>query len=710
MALQYRFRLLLLTLMVLGGCGVLLQRLHQFQIEERSYFLANVPTTHQVVVREPGVRGEIRDRNGTVLARNRRSYEVVFNLEDIFQGYQDWQDTQKTEEEEKALSADEVVPTPDGAPRLSDRKDIVRIVNEWLIPRLETKGLEAKTFTRALEIHFNTHRGFVPFPYRTDLTYDEFANLAERSLQFPGVKIAVVPRREYPYGSLACHILGQVKQWERGDIPKEFRRASRMHYQGDSKGSAGVEYTLDEQLKGTGGTQTYVRNEKNKIIAIEDYQPPTQGATVELTIDARMQYLVETIMRKVGRGAAVVMDPSTGEVLAMASVPNFDPNHFVPSINSKQWKDYTTNPARPFVNRALSAYIPGSTFKLPTSVAACMHDQAGFRHNCTGATAYGSLLIRCWKTSGHGTLGLDAAIQRSCNPYFMALSKVMGREPIVDTFELLGFGKKTGIRLPNESAGLVPGSVAWQRQYGNGRSLSPASLGMTTIGQDKSQATPLQIAAATAAIANGGKYYQPRILRRIIASDGTVIQDNVPIVKTNLIQEGLPKKALEKIRKGMWMAVNQAGGTARRASVDKITVAGKTGTAQTGLPDSGDKNNAWTTAFAPYDQPRFAVCVFVRNGRSGGKVAGALTHYILRGLFAIDYGFQPQLTRTGLVPGHFDAIEEVPLPQDGYLALDLGEPGEDGDTLDAELVKQGIPLKVAPRRIILPTISPEEDQ
>ena len=700
---SYRFRLFLLTGMVLLGCGVLLSRLHEFQIEQREKYVANVPTSHNVTVREPGVRGEIQDRNGTVLALNRRSYEVVFNLQDIYQSYVEQR------KDDPKLQVEETFRGADGMPRLRKKTDIVRIVNDWVIPRLEAHGLGGKRFTNALKVHFDTHGGFVPFPYRTDLSYDEFAQLAERSLDFPGVKVTVVPRREYPYGTTACHLLGQVKQWEKGDIPREFRGRSRMHYQGEDKGIAGVEYSMDEHLRGKGGRQVYVRNEKNQIIAVEDYQPPEQGSTVELTIDARMQYLVETIMRRVGRGAAVVLDPSTGEVIAMASVPNFDPNHFVPSISSKQWNAYNTNKANPFLNRAINSYTPGSTFKLPTAIAGCIHGQTAYRHNCVGATTYGSLRIRCWKTTGHGSLKLAPALQRSCNPYFMSLANQIGNEAMVETFDLLGFGRKTGIELPNEDPGIVPGSDIWKREIKPGARLTPAAAGMFSIGQSDSMASPLQIAAATAAIANGGRYYQPRLVRRIITADGEVVRDNVPIVKVNLLNHGMTPQSIEVIRKGMWMAVNQAGGTAGRASLDKIQVAAKTGTAQTGQPDSGDKNNAWTAAFAPFDTPRFAVCVMVRNGRSGGKVAGTLTHLILRGLFAIDYGFQPRLTKTGLFPGHFDAIEEVPLPKDGYMTLTLEDTEETGDILDAALVRQGVPVKVTPRKVLLPSISPRED-
>ena len=193
---KYRFRLYLLTALILVGCGTLLSRLHEFQIENRASFVANVPSTHTVSVREPSVRGEITDRNGLVLARNRRSYEVVFNLEDI---YKNWK-----QQNPDALKnqTEETVNRGDGLLTKRKKIDIVEIVNTWVIPRIESFGLGGKRFSKALDIHYKTHGGLVPFTYRTDLTRDEFAQFAEHSLHLPGVSVTVRPRRVYPYLSL----------------------------------------------------------------------------------------------------------------------------------------------------------------------------------------------------------------------------------------------------------------------------------------------------------------------------------------------------------------------------------------------------------------------------------------------------------------------------------------------------------------------------
>ncbi|MGJ8694977.1 MAG: peptidoglycan D,D-transpeptidase FtsI family protein [Verrucomicrobiaceae bacterium] len=702
---KYRFRLYLLTALVLVGCGTLLSQLYEFQIENRARFVANIPTTHTVSVREPGVRGEITDRNGTVLARNRRSYEVVFNLEDI---YRNWQ-LQHNKGPQPEL--EETVMGPGGMPVKRTKKDIVKIVNEWVIPRIESYGLGGKRFSRALKTHYETHGGLVPFTYRTDLDYDEFAQLAERSLDLPGVSVTVRPRRIYPYGSLACHVLGMVNQWKNGDIPDEYRKP-RMHYQGDDYGEAGVEATMNDLLKGEGGMRVYVRNEKNKVIAVEDYTPPREGARIELTLDSNIQYVVENVLRRIGRGAAVVMDPGTGEVLAMASVPNFDPNDFVPSISDEQWKVYLANKADPFINRAISPYTPGSTYKLPTAIAAIRHGQVGYGHNCIGYTPFGKLRIKCWKTGGHGPLGLSEAIQRSCNPYFMSLAGDLRSKAMVDTFDLLGLGRPTGIRLPNENAGIVTGSKFWSREIKPGAIMTPATLAQMAIGQSDSMATPLQMCSVVATIANGGRYYQPRIIRKAIGTDESgnekVFIENIPVVKQDLLKEGVTEHRLEVIRKGMWKAVNEQGGTAQRVALKDVFVAAKTGTAQTGQT-KGDKNNAWTVSFAPYDNPRYAICVMVRNGGSGGAVAGTLSHLIYRGIFAMENGSVPRLTKMGLHEGHFDFIATLELPPGDELPFQVEDLGETGNEVDEELLQERTPVKVTPNTAPLPSITPVAD-
>jgi penicillin-binding protein 2 len=710
---KYRIRLFLLTALILMGCGTLLSRLYEFQIDRRAQFVAKIPITHTVEIREPGARGRIVDRNGVVLARNRRSYEIVFNLEDIYVGYTehkksltDKKEDQNKNEKPQLIEAERKAP---------DDEMIVEAVREWVIPQLESFGLNGQRYTRDIGTHYKTYRGLVPYRYRQDLTADQFAKIAVRSHEIPGVEVRVMPRRVYPYGALAGHIIGYVKQWAKGDIPDEYRgkQNKNRHFQGDAKGLTGVEFTTDEYLKGKAGKRILVRNERNKVIATEDYQPAREGAEVQLTIDSRIQLIVANVMRLIGRGAAVVMDPNTGEVLAMVSVPNFDPNDFIPAITEARFAEYNTNRARPLINRAIGRYIPGSTFKLPTAIAAACHEKTNFWHNCLGFSQFGNTKIRCWKTYGHGSLSLTDSIQRSCNPYFMSLAGTLGSKAMVNTFELVGFGKRSGILLPSEDPGFLPGSDTWRRKY-PGASMTRATLAQFAIGQSQSLATPLQVCSVASTIANGGKYYQPRIVRRIFGEDpngeAQIIKENIPIVKTNLIDEGVSRAEMDMIRLGMWKAVNELGGTATKVALEDVFVAAKTGTAQTGKTNIEHTHNAWTTSFAPFEKPRYAICVMVENGKSGGAVAGVLSQRIYREIFNMEAGLNMRITHLGTYAGNFEAFEKIEIPEGEIYSLTDSEEGETGDEIEDVLLSREQPNLITPNENLLPSIAPTPDR
>jgi len=705
---RYRLRLYLLTALILIGFGVLLSRLHDFQIERQQYFSAKVPGNREVTVREPGIRGEITDRNGIALARNLRTYQVSLDLEEIYKAYQ--KENQVTPELERVVMRD-------GQPRPTTEKDIVKIVNESVIRRLKEPDLNlARNFNaRTLRVHYLTHGGLVPFSYRADLTYEEFARLAEHNLELPGVYLSTRPIREYPYGTLASHILGYVKEWGK-DIPQAAARKFD-HYVGEERGVDGVESTMDEVLSGPGGKRTLIKNEKGRIVGTQDwdYTRPGVGARVELTIDARAQYLVENVLRRAGRAAAVVMDVHTGEVIAMASVPDYNPNDFIPTISQARWDYYKDRVSMaPFTNRALEAYAPGSTFKVPTALAASIEDKANRSYSCSGIVFYGNTPVRCWiqqKGGRHGSLDLTRAIQQSCNPYFNLMANNIGGQAMVEGFQLVGFGKQTGIELPSERAGNLPGSRAW-RTARPGAVLTPHTIAMLSIGQGEAMATPLQLCSMVAAVANGGKYYQPRIVKRAVAADGSIVIPDQPKLEVDLINAGVKPKDLELIRKGMWMAANQAGGTAGRVRLPKIEVAAKTGTAQT--TDNGKaSHNSWLMAFAPYEEPKYAVCVLVQHAGSGGAVCGPLANLIFRGLFAQDDGLRLPLQPQTEYAGHTDKIEAIELPADVLAAInasefeeDLGETGDEAGDLSIDI----IPVTPEPVVLPTPTITLEDDE
>ncbi len=664
---SYRLRLYLLTALVLFGFGALLSRLHEFQILRRNEFLQLVPGNRSVTVREPGIRGEITDRNGITLARNLRNYEVSFNLDEIRQAY---------------LSQHEGDPTiqrltkEDGLTRKRSEKDIVAIVNEVTIEKLRKLGLAKNYKAGDLRTHFLTHGGLIPFSYRADLTYSDFAKFAEHNLDLPGVYPSIRPERQYPYGALASHVIGYLKQWEKGDVPESATRKFD-HYIGDEKGIAGVEASMDGILLGPEGQKTIVKDEKGRTIRMSDYTKPGIGATLKLTIDARVQYLLENTLRLAGRAAGVVMDVNTGEVLAMASVPDYNPNDFIPSISQKSWDSYRANQQlAPFTNRAISEFTPGSTMKIPTAIAGALAGKASELYSCDGFVTYGNKEVGCWiwnqHRQTHGLENLSQAVQHSCNPYFNKLANAIGWRAMVEGCQMVGIGKRTGIELPKEDAGILPGSRQWHAANPS-LEMTPVLGAFLSIGQGDTLATPLQICAVAACMANGGKYYKPRIVKEAVSEDGKVLIADTPNLQIDLTKSRIKASDIELIRKGMWMSTNEAGGTSGKVKSPGISAASKSGTAQT--TDNGKKsNNSWVMSFTPYDNPKYAICVLVQNGGSGGGVCGPLVNLVYRGLYARDNGVRLPLKPMEKVMGNTNRFEKtIEVPPQMIASVEAGD-------------------------------------
>lgn len=689
---RYHLRVYLLTALVLFGFGVLLSRLYEFQIIKREAFVKDAPGNRTLTVRQPGIRGTIKDRNGVELARNRRDYEISFNLQEIVDAYR----LQSAAEDERKM----MVETPykdDGMQRTRKELNIVAIVKKQVIEPLNELGLAADFDSEELVTHYKTHGGLIPFSYRTDVTYEEFARYAEHSLELPGVYLNLKPQREYPYKALAGHILGYLRQWAPGDIPEDAKKRFGYQYVGDDKGVAGIEMTMDDMLRGVSpenpngaeGYKVIVKNEKGKIIGERpaDAQDPGTGAEVTLTIDAEVQYLLSNALRRAGTASGVVMDVRTGEILAMASVPDYNPNDFVPAITPEKKKEYESNPLKPEINRAISTFSPGSTFKIPTALTGAMYGLSTRNYNCSGYVTFGNMKVGCWiaqKGGAHGNQTLPQAIQHSCNAYFMQLANSMGPKKMTDGFRMLGLGEKTGIPLPGEYPGMVIGSREWQRKYPNDRP-TPVNMGFLSIGQGQALASPLQLCAVASCVANGGKYYHPRLVKTAIAQDTarTVLVKDEPRLKVDLIQEGMKQSDLDLIRKGMLMAT-QTGGTATKVAIPGYEIGAKTGTAQAEIVIQDgrpyQRHNAWTMAFGPFEDPRYAIVVYVHEGKHGGTVAGPLVHLVMQGLLSRDEGMKLPLHPLEPVAGELKAIEEIPLPEDVLAAIDVTQ--DDGETGD----------------------------
>ncbi|HEX8281383.1 MAG TPA: penicillin-binding transpeptidase domain-containing protein, partial [Chthoniobacterales bacterium] len=354
--LNHRLRIQILALFMLLGMGAITLRLWFVQVARGAEWTAKIRGSSEVTVRIPSIRGEIRDRNGIALVQNRASYAVDFYLPEMVKGYR---------ERVGSPPLTEYRATIKGMPKDMKEPDIVKIVNDGVVPRLDDLALARDYNASRLQKHYRTNTE-VPFPYIKDIDFETMAKFSEHDVGLPGVDIAIKPVRSYVYGALAAHLLGYVGAPD--DTNKEEARKFTF-YQGDVDGKSNIEKTMDEYLRGKPGVKYLRRNAKGQIEGVLRETPPQAGANVILTLDAKLQAIAEEALRSVGRAAAVVVDPRNGEILAMASVPSFDPNTFIPSIKAKDWEALRKNEANPLINRAVSAFPPGSTFKLVTALA-----------------------------------------------------------------------------------------------------------------------------------------------------------------------------------------------------------------------------------------------------------------------------------------------------------------------------------------------------
>src|SRR6058998_2491957 len=405
---NWRLRIQFLALFMLLGMGALGLRLWWIQVAHGVEWTAQLRTSSQATVRIPSVRGEIKDRNGLTLVQNRASYEVDFYLPEMVKGYR---------ERFGSPPLTEYRATINGMPKDMKEPDIIKIVNDGIIPRLNDLDLARDYNSNRLQRHYRNDTE-VPFSYIKDIDFPTMAKFSEHDVGLPGVDIAIKPVRSYIYGALAAHLLGYVGAPD--DINREEAKKFTF-YQGDVEGKSNIEKSMDEYLRGKPGVRYLRRNAKGTIDGVLREDPPKQGANVFLTLDARVQAIAEEALRMVGRGAAVVVDPNNGNVLAMVSVPSFDPNTFIPSIKAKDWAGLQKDEARPLINRAISTFPPGSTFKIVTSLAGLRRKLSTARFNCGGGVSYGDPFFQCLageKHSTHDTLRLVHTIKVSCDSFF----------------------------------------------------------------------------------------------------------------------------------------------------------------------------------------------------------------------------------------------------------------------------------------------------
>lgn len=470
----------------------------------------------------------------------------------------------------------------------------------------------------------------------SNISNSSLAKINEMSSSFPGISTTAEPTLYYPYGLLASHILGYV-----GPISEDELEANPEEYdQNDITGKTGIEQVLEKYLRGTDGVKQIDMSVDGVVTDEYVAQEAVAGADVMLTIDSDLQKVTEDALannikmmqdgelsgaKTAKEGAAVVLNVKTGEILAMASYPNYDPSLFIDGISTENWNNYLNAEDHPLMNKAISSISPpGSTFKMVTAIAGLESGAIDLntRINDTGVYRYyRDYQPRCWKSGGHGWLNVTKAIEVSCNYFFYETGRRTGIDRLVQVASALGLGQKTGVELPGEEAGILASK----------ETMSPWSEGYTiqaAIGQLNNSFTPLQMAKYVAMVANGGQNLEVTLIKSITNADGTEVpKDEVePYVNEKLGVSGnsgsdinISDENLQAIKEGMKGVTSDGSGTAYTYFRDfDIEVGGKTGSAST---DDNGNANAWFVGFAPFDDPEIAVAVYIKDGQHGSYTA-----------------------------------------------------------------------------------------
>jgi penicillin-binding protein 2 len=528
----------------------------------------------------PAPRGQITDRHGVPLAQNKLSYNLAINF-----------------------------PTPldfSDARALSFAHEKIDKVEKLI-------GRSLKISDEAILRHYR-NRGIMPFEIVQNLTQSEYDEVKDRLPAATVVRPVYV--RIYPNGKLAGQIVGY--SGKTGRNPDGIIDNHETLWP-ETEGREGLEQTFNEMLTGKHGQYKLTFDKDGRKTSEKLIAPPVPGDNVITTLDLRLQELAEKALEaKAKRGAIVVVDPNTGDILALASWPTYDPNLFVPSISTEKFKALQDDPNIPLLPRAFrSSYPPGSTFKIAVGIAAL--ESGSVRpddtYECVPSIEIGNLTFHNWKKGDRGALNFIQALTESCDTWFYQVGIKTGAAPIIDWALKLGFGAKCGIPLRGEVEGRVPNDEYMKATHG--RRLLNGDIANLSIGQGDTQVTPLQMAQAMAIVANGGTFFQARLVQQVQTLDNQIVTAYQVRAKKTL---DLSPATLDELRTGMINAVNGAGGTGHGASLDNVEVAGKTGTAQWG-PRNKERTAAWFAGFLPSDQPQYAFAALY-EGDVGSKVHG----------------------------------------------------------------------------------------
>ena len=594
-------------------------------------------------------RGLIMDRNGKIIADNQPAY---------------------------SLTVDRVVMKPMVKADATHRDKLVSFLTGVLnVPTAE------------VEARFDKGKGIPvahPLDVGEDLTMDQVAMIQAQSMSFPELNITPVQRRNYGYGTMAAHVMGFISEVSEKDLAthKDLK-------QGDLIGKRGVELMYDEYLRGKDGAEYWEYDSHGRRLSefATARKEAIGGDNVYLTLDFEMQRRAEQyFVENEFVGAAVALDPRNGEVLAMVSSPTFNPNMYSKRFTPQVWKTVISNPFKIELNRTIQGlYSPGSVFKAVMAMAG-LSDGAitpTSTFDCGGTAMFFGRRFRCWQKNGHGAVSVANALKVSCDIFFYNTGARLGVDKIAHYANSLTFGEVSGIDLDGEKAGIVP-STDWAAKKQH-RRWYPSETISVAIGQGPLIVTPLQVANMMAAIASGGKVYQPHVVKKIAHTnpDGTTV---VRAVQPQVLHDvHLSPAALQTVRLGLWKVVNEEGGTGGNARIAGLDVSGKTGTVQvirqTGWISTANmpfmaRDHAWFASFAPRDNPQLVVVVFVEHAGTHGGIDSAP---LAKLMYQARFGSDMQNARLDLSnPDTIEAIKEGKTPTPGQTVKPPATPVTNG--------------------------------
>ena len=577
--------------------AILLVRFVYLQVARHTYYQTLSESNRIAIIPIVPNRGLILDRNGVVLAHNYSGYTLEINQNK----------------------------TADIEATINDLSTMVAITNK-----------DRKRFNKLLAESHN----FETLVIRNRLSDEEVARFAAQQYRFPGVEIKARLFRDYPFGTKTSHLIGyigrindtEVNQLEENDLAANYRGS-------DYIGKTGLEQSYESDLHGTTGMEQVEVDAGGRAVRMLSRTAPISGNKLVLSIDAKLQEIAEKSFGSY-RGALVAIDPNNGEVLAFVSKPGYDPNPFIDGIDTQSWDELNNSPDVPLNNRALRGqYPPGSTIKPFMALAGLNFHTRTPEQTINDPGVYylpgSSRQYRDWKAGGHGSVNMFKAIQMSCDTYFYGLATELGIDNISKFLSRFGFGKKTGIDLEGETSGLLPSQEWKMKRYQ--QIWYPGDTVSVGIGQGYNLVTPLQLAFATATLANNGVAYKPHLVKEVQSPRSS---ENRFIAKEPLYDLNINPKDLDLVRRAM-VAVTQPGGTAVSASLGaSYQIAGKTGTAQVVAMKQGEKydvskvderhrDHAWFIAYAPAESPKIALVVLAENGGHGGGTAAPIARKVL---------------------------------------------------------------------------------